>query len=382
LPTSFRKKINFGFAFSVLLILFFACYAIYVSRESEKAKNQMKETFQLIDQIRDINYQIKDLEIFKQEFLLTAKEKSLMAYYEKLSTTMESLERLKLKSDFLEGESQKENLNTLLKMISNKLKCDEECIKLRRSKNYYSTMKWILEKEEEHFLQDARILLDKMEQVEKFSLYEKQDKDLQNSKLITMLIILGSPFTVFIYVVLIYVINNDIKIKAIQESQLQLLSITDELTGLYNRRGFLFHGNKIFQESNKEKRRMFLYFIDMDGLKIINDTLGHKAGDEAIQALSKILKQSFRLTDLIARMGGDEFAVIVVDSHVSSDTVINRLQRKLEDFNNQGDYPYRLSASIGFEEYDPEKHMTIEEMVEMADKKMYHHKSKSRKNRT
>lgn len=382
MPTSFRKKINFGFAFSVLLILFFACYAIYVSRESEKAKNQMKETFQLIDQIRDINYQIKDLEIFKQEFLLTAKEKSLMAYYEKLSTTMESLERLKLKSDFLEGESQKENLNTLLKMISNKLKCDEECIKLRRSKNYYSTMKWILEKEEEHFLQDARILLDKMEQVEKFSLYEKQDKDLQNSKLITMLIILGSPFTVFIYVVLIYVINNDIKIKAIQESQLQLLSITDELTGLYNRRGFLFHGNKIFQESNKEKRRMFLYFIDMDGLKIINDTLGHKAGDEAIQALSKILKQSFRLTDLIARMGGDEFAVIVVDSHVSSDTVINRLQRKLEDFNNQGDYPYRLSASIGFEEYDPEKHMTIEEMVEMADKKMYHHKSKSRKNRT
>jgi diguanylate cyclase (GGDEF)-like protein len=382
LPTSFRKKINFGFAFSVLLILFFACYAIYVSRESEKAKNQMKETFQLIDQIRDINYQIKDLEIFKQEFLLTAKEKSLMAYYEKLSTTMESLERLKLKSDFLEGESQKENLNTLLKMISNKLKCDEECIKLRRSKNYYSTMKWILEKEEEHFLQDARILLDKMEQVEKFSLYEKQDKDLQNSKLITMLIILGSPFTVFIYVVLIYVINNDIKIKAIQESQLQLLSITDELTGLYNRRGFLFHGNKIFQESNKEKRRMFLYFIDMDGLKIINDTLGHKAGDEAIQALSKILKQSFRLTDLIARMGGDEFAVIVVDSHVSSDTVINRLQRKLEDFNNQGDYPYRLSASIGFEEYDPEKHMTIEEMVEMADKKMYHHNSKSRNNRT
>ncbi len=381
MPTSFRKKINFGFAFSVLLILFFASYAIYVSRESEKAKNQMKESFQLIDQIRDINYQIKDLEIYKQEFLLTAKEKSLMAYYERLSTTMESLERLKLKSDYLEGDSQKENLNTLMKMIANKLKCDEECIKLRRSRDYYSTMKLILEKEEEHFLQDARILLDKMEQVEKFSLYEKQDKDLQNSKLITMLIILGSPFTVFIYVVLIYVINNDIKIKAIQETQLQLLSITDELTGLYNRRGFLFHGNKIFQESNLEKRRMFLYFIDMDGLKIINDTLGHKAGDEAIQALAKILKQSFRLTDLIARMGGDEFAVIVVDSHVSSDTVINRLQRKLEDFNNQGENPYRLSASIGFEEYDPDKHMTIDEMVEMADVKMYHHKTRSKKNR-
>ncbi|MCB1176620.1 MAG: GGDEF domain-containing protein, partial [Leptospiraceae bacterium] len=328
------------------------------------------------------NYQIKDLEIYKQEFLLTGSEKPLLSYYEKMASILENLERLKLRSDILQKKSQKESLEQLILMIYEKLKCDNECMNLRKEKNYFQKIRINLLKEEENFLEKANYIINSLEETERFALYEKQDTDLYYSKMMTTFIILGSPFTVFIFIVLIYIINNDLKLKAIQETQLQILSITDELTELYNRRGFIFHGKKILEEADKENKKIILYFIDMDGLKKINDSLGHKKGDEAITALSKILKKSFRLTDLIGRLGGDEFSVIVVDDLVSSDTIINRLMRKIEDYNKHSGEEFVLSVSIGYEEYNPQEHKTIEELLSIADEKMYHHKKSSRKNRS
>jgi diguanylate cyclase (GGDEF)-like protein len=117
----------------------------------------------------------------------------------------------------------------------------------------------------------------------------------------------------------------------------------------------------------------------MDGLKSINDTLGHEFGDMAIRDFSKILKQSFRLSDVIARLGGDEFAVIMVDEHVTPEMVTKRLQRKINEYNELNSMNvYKLSISLGLESFDPKNPITIEEMLRVADEKMYHQKKKSK----
>ncbi|MCM8776092.1 MAG: diguanylate cyclase, partial [Candidatus Omnitrophica bacterium] len=99
----------------------------------------------------------------------------------------------------------------------------------------------------------------------------------------------------------------------LQES-LRSLTIVDELTGLYNRRGFLIHAEQQVKLANRTRRGFFLLFADLDDFKKINDNFGHPEGDNALRETAKILKTTFRGSDIKARMGGDEFAVIVIEA--------------------------------------------------------------------
>lgn len=158
------------------------------------------------------------------------------------------------------------------------------------------------------------------------------------------------------------------------------LSLIDELTGLYNRRGFLTLAAQQLKTADRLAQRMMLLFADMDGLKWINDTMGHAEGDLAVREAADIFRETFRESDIIARFGGDEFAVLVMETGgESEEAVTDRLTGNLATHNAWGDRPYPLSLSMGIARYDPAAPCSIEELLEEADSMMYRQKKAKKK---
>lgn len=161
-------------------------------------------------------------------------------------------------------------------------------------------------------------------------------------------------------------------------SLLEQLSFEDELTGLLNRRGFVTlapQNIKIAQRANWE---ILLIFADLDGLKSINDTYGHQEGDKAIKEAAKVLKDTFRTSDLIARIGGDEFSVLAINaSRDGIETITNRLNANIAR-QNQSDRDYPLAISFGIERFDANSDMPLNEMLQQADQALYKKKNNKR----
>jgi len=163
------------------------------------------------------------------------------------------------------------------------------------------------------------------------------------------------------------------------EDELRGLSLVDELTGLYNRRGFLTLAEQQLKISNRMQRPMLLLFVDLDYLKTINDTYGHQEGDKAINEIGRIMKRNFRDADIVARLGGDEFVVLVVEAGgATSDMLISRLQSTIDARNACEGMQYQLSMSIGVELYDPKHPCSIDELLQRADLSMYEQKRNRR----
>jgi len=166
---------------------------------------------------------------------------------------------------------------------------------------------------------------------------------------------------------------------AIERHQLQAalrsLSLVDDLTGLYNRRGFLTLAEQQLKVAQRAKRGFLVIYADVDALKQINDTFGHQQGDLALIKTAEILKRTFRKSDIMARMGGDEFVVLArATSNESTEVIVTRLQGYLDAYNAQVDSSYKLSISTGIVCYDPEHPCSVDELLVRADKLMYAHK--------
>jgi diguanylate cyclase (GGDEF)-like protein/PAS domain S-box-containing protein len=160
-----------------------------------------------------------------------------------------------------------------------------------------------------------------------------------------------------------------------KEDELREMSLTDELTGLNNRRGFFTLADQQLKIANRSKKVMSLLYADLDGLKIINDTFGHDEGDRALVETAALLRDAFRESDIIARIGGDEFVVLTVDvGDVKPDSLIWRVQEKFDARNAAGHGKFILSISQGIACYDPEEPCSAQELVNLADKRMYEKK--------
>ncbi|MEI6186796.1 MAG: GGDEF domain-containing protein, partial [Dehalococcoidia bacterium] len=153
------------------------------------------------------------------------------------------------------------------------------------------------------------------------------------------------------------------------EEELRMLSYIDELTGLYNRRGFLTIAAKQLKISRRAKDNLLLLYADLDGMKWINDTLGHSEGDLALLKAAEVLKNTFRESDIIGRLGGDEFAVLAIPANQESEALIEeRLKGHLDILNMRGRQRYYLSLSIGAVNCNPEETATIDDFLDRADK--------------
>ena len=161
------------------------------------------------------------------------------------------------------------------------------------------------------------------------------------------------------------------------EEQLRELSLLDELTGLTNRRGFYLLAKQQIKVADRSRRGLVLIFADMDGMKYINDTFGHKEGDQALIDAAGIIKGAFRASDIIGRLGGDEFIALSVEaSEESKENIQNRLRENLEAHNLETTKSYKLSISIGITVYDPAAPCSLDELIERGDKLMYENKQK------
>jgi diguanylate cyclase (GGDEF)-like protein len=163
--------------------------------------------------------------------------------------------------------------------------------------------------------------------------------------------------------------------RKVLEDKLRSLSLTDELTGLYNRRGLFAYGEHEVKIAKRDGEELCVLYADMDNFKKINDELGHKEGDKALVNISSILKTSFRESDIIARLGGDEFVIIPVGTEMENvDLMTERLERRIEEHNNTVPDAYKLSLSIGTACSDSVIVCSIDDLLAIADRLMYEHK--------
>jgi diguanylate cyclase (GGDEF)-like protein len=165
------------------------------------------------------------------------------------------------------------------------------------------------------------------------------------------------------------------------EERLLVLSLTDELTDLYNRRRFFVLAEQSMKVAIRAKKRSLLLYVDMDDLKWINDHRGHNEGDQALIALASILKKTFRESDIIARIGGDEFVVLLESPDENDKMPITRLYENLRDYNAKTPQDYELSVSVGTASFDPEYPISIDQLLSKADAVMYAQKRERRKKR-
>jgi diguanylate cyclase (GGDEF)-like protein len=167
--------------------------------------------------------------------------------------------------------------------------------------------------------------------------------------------------------------------QALLDRELRYLALTDDLTCLFNRRGFFAAATQQLKLAKRNGQSLLLLFCDVDGLKKINDTYGHREGDLALIRTADALEKSFRSSDILSRLGGDEFVVLASEtSHQTQEIILRRLEKNLKKA-SAAEPRYALSLCVGVARFDPKRAITLGELMVQADKAMYEKKRSTRK---
>lgn len=159
------------------------------------------------------------------------------------------------------------------------------------------------------------------------------------------------------------------------ERDLRDMSLTDELTGVLNRRGFYLLGEQALRETRRAGTALTVLFFDLDGLKKANDTYGHDIGSQFVADVAELLRMTFRGADIVARVGGDEFAVVTHGNSASAKAALTRISDAAAALNQARTKRYEVSYSVGEASIDPADHdEPFIELVARADAKMYEQK--------
>jgi len=165
--------------------------------------------------------------------------------------------------------------------------------------------------------------------------------------------------------------------QALLDRELRHLALTDDLTCLYNRRGFFAAATQQLKLAARNSESLLLLFCDVDNLKKINDTHGHREGDMALIRTADALEHTFRNSDILARLGGDEFVVLALEARdQSQEAIFQRLEKNLKKSNGPQS-SYELSMSVGIARFDPKHAVTLGELMVQADKAMYERKRRN-----
>ena len=158
------------------------------------------------------------------------------------------------------------------------------------------------------------------------------------------------------------------------QQNLQNLSLIDDLTGLYNRRGFLALAEQHLRMIQRKGAALLIY-LDLDDLKLINDSYGHLEGNRALIVTANVLRACFRQSDILARLGGDEFCVLMTDAGQDSALQVRkRLQHRVDFINALSSWRFRLSLSVGIADVPVVHQPSLDQLLRVADKHMYEEK--------
>ena len=161
------------------------------------------------------------------------------------------------------------------------------------------------------------------------------------------------------------------------EDELRALSLVDALTDLFNRRGFEAVAAQQLKAAEHSIKASFLFYFDMNDFKVINDTWGHAAGDDALLKMGEVLRQTFRETDVVARMGGDEFVALALNCGEVTNTVLTRLRAELAQQNARNALAgsrYVLSTGVGIARFSPDAPRSLDTLLAIADRELYQDK--------
>ncbi len=182
------------------------------------------------------------------------------------------------------------------------------------------------------------------------------------------------PFKVGDEPIRVYGMYHDISDRKHAEEELRALSLVDSLTGLPNRRAFITLSDQALKWAVRSDKEVLLIFIDVDNLKQINDSCGHLSGDRALMDTARVLRETFREADIVARLAGDEFiALVTADAASAGELIIQRIEARLKAHNEQEERPYKLSLSIGTTHAKAEGSNLLE-LMELADSALYEKK--------
>ncbi|HXN24052.1 MAG TPA: GGDEF domain-containing protein [Candidatus Dormibacteraeota bacterium] len=162
--------------------------------------------------------------------------------------------------------------------------------------------------------------------------------------------------------------------QALVDRELRSLALTDDLTGLYNRRGFLASATHHLRLAKRNDEALLLFFADVNNLKRINDSYGHRQGDLALIRTADALEQTFRDSDILARLSGDEFAALAPEASIENEDAIRRRLEHNLNKSNGDELPYALSISIGVARFDPSRPASLAGLMGQADQAMYEQK--------
>lgn len=151
--------------------------------------------------------------------------------------------------------------------------------------------------------------------------------------------------------------------------------VTDNLTGLYNRRGFFTLAEHALKTAKREGKSGLIICADVDGLKLINESLGRQAGSQLLEDMARVLRKVFRESDVVARIGSSEFAILAPENDPSkTSAVLGRLQEQIDAFNRGSARPYKMSVTAGVACYTPDDPRTVQDLVREADENIHSHK--------
>lgn len=167
------------------------------------------------------------------------------------------------------------------------------------------------------------------------------------------------------------------------QTEFRAQSLLDDLTGLYNRRGFWALAEQHWKLAHRTNRPFLLILADMDGLKKINEIHGPRVGDAALRQAAKIIRQTFRDSDLLARLGGDEFVILVTEAQPDGGEALKtRLQRSFKNYNRRETTSFELAFSIGAASFDPAEPVALEELIDAASQAMTANRLSKQKEQT
>ena len=167
--------------------------------------------------------------------------------------------------------------------------------------------------------------------------------------------------------------------QSLVDRELRHLALTDDLTCLYNRRAFFVAATQLLKLAARNSQGLLLIHCDFDHLKQINDRFGHREGDMALIRIADVLERTFRDADIVARIGGDEFVVLALETSAQTQEIILRRLAKNLKKANAGESPFSLSLSIGVARFDPKHPLSLGDLMLQADQSMQEEKRKRQK---